>query len=164
MSNITFYELGHYVGGQLISKTFELSDQETFNTERQEWLDELTEQTGTLCEEWIVCDYEDIPARFVSEYDLSIDFWEYQEAVNEGLDAVAIEAFINYYGSWDKEKFEEAYQGEWDNDEAFAQQILEDCGSIPADLPAYIHIDWTSTARDIMYDYHTESDHYFRCL
>ena len=35
----------------------------------------------------------------------------------------------------------------------YAQELLEDCGSIPKDLPHYIHIDWEATARDIRVDY-----------
>lgn len=35
----------------------------------------------------------------------------------------------------------------------YAQELLEDCGDIPRDLPHYIHIDWEATARDIKVDY-----------
>ena len=38
---------------------------------------------------------------------------------------------------------------------AYAREMLEDCGVIPADLPAYVHIDWQRTARDIAVDYST---------
>jgi len=38
---------------------------------------------------------------------------------------------------------------------AYAREMLEDCGDIPADLPAYVHIDWQRTARDIAVDYST---------
>lgn len=60
------------------------------------------------------------------------------------------------------ESIEDSYAGEWDDDEDFIQTLLEDTGDLPKDLPHYIHIDWESTARDMMIDY-TESDgHYFR--
>ena len=37
----------------------------------------------------------------------------------------------------------------------YVQELLEDCGEIPRDLPHYIHIDWEATARDVMVDYYT---------
>ena len=33
------------------------------------------------------------------------------------------------------------------------RELLEDCGTIPADLPHFVHIDWEATARDIRVDY-----------
>lgn len=35
----------------------------------------------------------------------------------------------------------------------YVQELLEDCGEIPRDLPHYIHIDWEATARDVKVDY-----------
>jgi hypothetical protein len=35
----------------------------------------------------------------------------------------------------------------------YAQQLLEDCGEIPKDLPHYIEIDWEATAINIRVDY-----------
>lgn len=57
---------------------------------------------------------------------------------------------------------EEAYQGEWSSDEAFVQNLVEEIGDIPKDLPGYIHIDWERTAHDIMMDYSEDNGHYFR--
>ncbi len=62
------------------------------------------------------------------------------------------------------ENVDEAYNGEYRDDEEFAQQLLEDIGSIPADFPVYIHIDWEHTAREIMMDYLEDNGYYFRCL
>ena len=71
--------------------------------------------------------------------------------------------FVDEHG-YDVEDFDEAYQGEWDNDEDFVQELLEDTGSLPKDLPFYIHIDWESTSRDVMMDYFEIEGHYFRSL
>jgi antirestriction protein len=57
---------------------------------------------------------------------------------------------------------EEAYQGEYGDDEDFVQQLLEDTGGIPSDLPSYIHIDWKWTAREVMQDYCEHDGYYFR--
>lgn len=35
----------------------------------------------------------------------------------------------------------------------YAQEMLEDCGVIPSNLPQYIHIDWEATAREVLMDY-----------
>lgn len=35
----------------------------------------------------------------------------------------------------------------------YAQELLQDCGDLPANLPPYLHIDWDATARDIRTDY-----------
>lgn len=39
----------------------------------------------------------------------------------------------------------------------YAQEMLEDCGEIPRNLPHYIAIDWEATAQNIRADY-TEID------
>jgi hypothetical protein len=56
----------------------------------------------------------------------------------------------------------EYYAGQWDDDEDFVQNLLEDTGDLPRDLPHYIHIDWGMTARGIMMDYTESNGHYFR--
>ncbi len=57
---------------------------------------------------------------------------------------------------------EEAFAGEFANDEEFTQDLIEQTGELPKDLPAYIHIDWEGTARDIMMDYFEVDGYYFR--
>ena len=37
--------------------------------------------------------------------------------------------------------------------EEYVQDLLEDCGDIPRDLPHYIVIDWDATAKNIQMDY-----------
>lgn len=54
------------------------------------------------------------------------------------------------------------YNGEWDSDEDFVEDLLESTGDIPSNFPSYIAIDWERTARNIMYDYFEEDGHYFR--
>ena len=62
------------------------------------------------------------------------------------------------------DSMQEAYNGEWDSDEDFVQNLLEDCGTIPKDIPHYVYIDWERTARDVMMDYFEIDGHYFRSL
>jgi len=64
----------------------------------------------------------------------------------------------------DPSDIEEAYQGQWDSDESFVQDLLEDTGTIPANLPWYVEIDWERTAFHVMLDYIEDSGYYFRIL
>lgn len=36
---------------------------------------------------------------------------------------------------------------------AYARELLEDCGTIPRDLPDWVEIDWELTARNVRIDY-----------
>ena len=38
---------------------------------------------------------------------------------------------------------------------AYVQEMLEDCGTIPKEMPHWVHIDWDATAREVMMDYST---------
>jgi hypothetical protein len=35
----------------------------------------------------------------------------------------------------------------------YARELLEDCGTVPADLPSWVEIDWQATARNVRTDY-----------
>jgi hypothetical protein len=35
----------------------------------------------------------------------------------------------------------------------YARELLEDCGTIPRDLPSWVEIDWVATARNVRIDY-----------
>lgn len=82
------------------------------------------------------------------------------------LDVEINQAYIDIVGAEyaTAEQCQEAYQGKWIDDEDFTQNLLEDTGELPKDLPLYIHIDWKTTARDIMMDYAEMDGHYFRNL
>lgn len=56
---------------------------------------------------------------------------------------------------------DEQWRGDWypvtlireDYFTEYAQEMLEDCGTIPRDLPHWVHIDWEATAREVKVDY-----------
>jgi len=89
-----------------------------------------------------------------------------KKLIKNGQPEEAIEAYIRLGNEVDDklEDFEESYQGKWDNDEEFVQELLTSTGDLPEELPFYIHIDWETTARDIMMDYSEQDGHYFRNL
>ena len=35
----------------------------------------------------------------------------------------------------------------------YARELLEDCGTIPRDLPWFVEVDWNATARNVRMDY-----------
>jgi len=63
------------------------------------------------------------------------------------------------------DNFEEAYAGQYDSDEEFAQDMAENIGEVPTETrwPHYC-IDWERAARELMYDYSEEAGYYFRNL
>lgn len=122
--------------------------------------------------EFMFQDYE-CPKMFeemglISESYISKDIFEVLEAIeNCSYDFEVIEAYCDCVGAYDDietiiSKVEEAYNGEYDSDIHFVSNLLEDCGDIPQDLPNYIYIDWERTAFDVMMDYSSSNNHYFR--
>ena len=165
MANITFYSLSDYNNGDLISKTFDLEDLPTYDdlaTARSEWLEELTEELddGELREEFIVADYEGIPASLMSQWDIDSDYGDWLEACEEhGADVVeaAEELDVPF------DKINEAYAGTARNDVEFAEKLAEMIGlldEIPDNLRMYF--DMAAFARDLMIgDYNEHNGHYF---
>ena len=56
----------------------------------------------------------------------------------------------------------EGYAADWHHGEIlirddyftdYAREMLEDCGTIPRDLPSWVEIDWKATARNVRMDY-----------
>ena len=63
----------------------------------------------------------------------------------------------------DIDDIEDAYQGEYSSDEVFARQISEDGGySYNNEIWPYTCIDWEYATRELMCDYVTHDNLYFR--
>lgn len=62
------------------------------------------------------------------------------------------------------EDAEEAYCGEFGDDEAFAMDMAENIGFEQPNNWPYNCIDWEQASRDLMYDYFEVDGHYFRNL
>lgn len=74
-------------------------------------------------------------------------------------------AYLSATGAIDLEDFEEAYQGEFADDEEFAMQLAEDLGEIDKNAHwPYTYIDWERAAHDLMMDYSEQDGYYFRNL
>lgn len=104
-------------------------------------------------------DFEGFPKRYYSESGLDDALFDYL-AMDED-DRELLEAYLEAGFDGDLEDAQDRFQGRFDSDIDFVQDLLEACGDIPRDLPHYIAIDWETTARNIMYDYADANGFYF---
>jgi len=172
MTNLSVYvgTYQKYNEGSLYGKWIDLSDYSDLG-EFYKDIRELHKDEDDP--EFMFQDYE-VPElikslELISEGYISKDIFEIIQAIEgSGYDEDVIEAYLVSYGYNGEgieeviEKLDEAYTGEFTSDIEFVQELLEDCGELPGNLPAYIHIDWERTARDIMFDYSASNNHYFR--
>ena len=163
---ITYHSLSDYVGGTCISKTFEVGHGTTHAEhlgEITEWLDGITEALGDgeLREEWIVCDFENIPSRYVGEYSIDAEWFDYVEAREVShLDSEAFEAGMALGLQIDN--ISDAYVGHFDSNTDFAYDYVENTGmfdGVPESICMYF--DYESFGRDLAFDFSEFNGHYF---
>ncbi|WP_444939091.1 antirestriction protein ArdA [Microbulbifer sp. JMSA002] len=169
MANITFYELSTYNNGLLLDFEIDLDDlssEEELLEAVQEKLKELKEKALAgeypniaalevkagyyTFEEYRVADSEDVPDKYVGEYSLDSEYWEYKEIAEEhGAEVVnaalsigyALESIGDHYrGHVEPQNDDDGTLGEW----AYQNDHL---GEIPSHLASYI--DWDSVGRDL---------------
>lgn len=120
----------------------------------------------------LAADIEGTLARcfYFSRYDL-FELPRYVEVREEierhDLDRDAVAAFIDWSGSFDVDSFSDAYMGKYDSEEAFAEQLVEDCGML-ADVPEHVarYFDTEAFAHDLFLgDYYmADSGHVFASI
>ena len=76
-----------------------------------------------------------------------------------GLDEDIIKAALEL--GIDEGDIEEAYSGQFSNDEKFAQDMADQLGETPDSWPCGC-IDWEWAAREVMMDYSEQDGYYFR--
>ena len=162
MSNITYHSLSDYVGGKCITKTFEL-DSVTHSehlTQISEWLTSITARLndGELREEWIVCDYEDVPANFVGEYSIDESFFDLMEAIDQShLDAEVFHAGIAL--GFNLDQIEDHYYGYYESDRELGECFADSCLDIPEEIQGYF--DYEAYGRDLSFSFSEHDGHYF---
>lgn len=111
---------------------------------------------------------EDQIVTFIDEYDSDIpesyqsekDVWEFAEAFAECNQKVEVVEAALYLGV---SNIDDAYAGEFSDDEEFAQDYAEGVGAIDRDAKWPMnHIDWEAAASDLMQDYSEHKGYYFR--
>ena len=76
--------------------------------------------------------------------------WFMEELADEGIETVS-DWEDRYSGC-----FENGLESGMDNAGAeFAQNLAEECGEIPSDLPSWIDIDWKGSWDNLRFDYNT---------
>lgn len=148
-----------------------------------EWL-EVTSDYDLLMEQILeLHSDEDDPEIMIQDYDIedeglqtifkdlgeTPDLEEVCKAIelleNEDTDMIA--AYINCMGAGDSiedtiKAANDAFMGEYDSDEDFAENMAEETGAIDKNLSwPYTCINWEFAARELMYDYSTSNNYYF---
>lgn len=100
----------------------------------------------------------------ISECHLSPSIYEIAQQIDDsGHDLEVFMACIDCLGRMDFQSLYEYvnnfYYGEFNSDEDFVQYLYEDD---TFNVPNWIVIDWSATARNIMFDYFESNGHYFR--
>ncbi len=108
----------------------------------------------TSSEEWAIHDYEGFEGLSISEYESIEDVAKYANLIEEH--GAAFAAYANNVGGdyATAEGFEESYQGEWDSEEAFAENLADETMEIPERLSFYF--DYEKFSRELfMGDYYS---------
>ena len=108
-------------------------------------------------------DYEGFPEVWYDEFISEADFdniMEYMELCDD-YDSEAVDAYMSAIGASDLSNFKEAYIGEYDSENDFAEYMFDECYP---ECPDYLrnYIDIEAFARDLMYDYTYEGGYIFR--
>ena len=128
-------------------------------------------ETGSMNVEWMIQDMEEHAEALGVEESMSEEEWEEVYEALEALEAShldidVVQAYCKNTGepinSDSIREAEEAYQGTYDSDEEFAEEIAEQIGAVNhgASWPNNC-IDWERAARELMYDYFEMDGHYF---
>jgi antirestriction protein len=108
-------------------------------------------------------DWEGIPDRLADECMDVAKVYEYRENLEKVHDPDAFNVWVNHYGDDDVSNFEDAYQGEWDSQRSFADNLADELGYYKAmedaGLNSY-YFDLDAFARDLFISDYTYVDGY----
>lgn len=175
MEAVTLSEARVYVGtyakynnGSLFGKWLDLSDY----SDKDEFIETCRElHKDEEDPELMFQDYENFPEALISESWLSENFFELRDAI-EKLSETQQEAFFvwcDYHNSDISEEdadnlissFEDEYQGEYQDEEDYAYEIVEQGYELPEFAKTYF--DYSAFARDLfMTDYWMDNGFVFR--
>ena len=122
----------------------------SYSEETQTQIEEFLENTFGWDEDELVAFVE----RF-GEEKFKLYFEEYADMVDD-IGIGVVESFLDNFDIADISSCRDAYMGCYESGAEFAQQIAEDCGDVPRDMPSWIEIDWKASWDNLDYDY-TES-------
>lgn len=106
-------------------------------------------------EEWAIHDFDDFGGIAIGES----ESFETVAAIATGLaeHGPAWAAYVDYQGGLEwADDFGDDYQGEWDSEQAYAENLLDDIGELKDDSLASRYFDYEAFTRDLfMSDYHS---------
>jgi hypothetical protein len=130
----------------------EVADQ--YNMEHRE--DENFEPIKKIKPEEAKVSFEDIPEFLHNWEEIEKNLYIIEES---GLDIDVFEAGHDL--GIDLKNVEDRYIGSYSDDEEFAEEYTTEIGEM-GDIPSWVVIDWSETARNLMYDISASYGHYFR--
>jgi hypothetical protein len=133
-----------------MSVTFTANYTELFSTETVAKIEELVSESYAL---------EDI-LEFIDNYseEQFVTYYEDYVTAGENIGYAQVDAFVDYHGLDCVEHAEEAYQGEYDSEAAFAEEFVY---NVHGEVPAYVVVDWQATwDQNLRYDYDFLGDGY----
>ena len=167
-NNGTQFEFGHWVD------LAQFHGAEDLNEYILKHFKDADEKSPLLCgserEEIMITDFEGFPSELYSEsmsFDVLFEYFERADSCGYDLEVIEAFASVGSYSIDDLDSFfdalEESYQGEYNSDESFAEDIAEQLDLIDpkAGWPNNC-IDWEWAARQLMMDYYESDGHYFR--
>ncbi len=112
--------------------------------------DMLTQSPIANAEEWAIHDYEGFYGLQLSEYEDITEVAEMAALIEKHGEAWA--RYVDHVGMDNAtgDGFKEAYHGQWDSEEDFAENLAEETMKIPEHLQYYI--DYEKLARDLFID------------
>ena len=84
-------------------------------------------------------------------------FEEYADMVDD-IGIGVVESFLDNFDIADISSCRWRLYGLYESGAEFAQQIAEDCGDVPRNLPSWIEIDWEKSWDNLDYDYVESTD------
>ena len=128
---------------------YEIAPTTSFTDEEhaQELLEELLEDGHDL----------DEMKGFIEIFGSKAFYENYEDYVKmvDQYDQETVDAFINAdFDIDDISRLEDAYYGQYDTEEEFTENFVNECYGLPVDMPSWIAIDWEKTWEDgLSWDY-----------
>ena len=110
----------------------------------------------------LVVDAEDLCRPFMGSHG-SFDWEAFVDCRDHEAEESAKIAFVEWRGYWSVCDFEDCYRGEWDSQEAYAEELIDSCGYLDG-VPTLIrdYFDYEKFTRDLfMTDCHWQDGHVF---
>ena len=161
-NNGTQFEFGHWVDLTQFSSVDELDDYIREHFEQADKISPLP--CGSAREEIMITEFEGFPKVFYSESMGENEFeklFEYLTLDDDDRKLIEMYAEATGYSIDDIEirDAQDRFNGTADSYAEFAENMAEECGEIPKDMPSWIVIDWEASWNcNLRYDYMTATD------